>query len=110
MKKLASLIAKREGKKTEVAIGNIREILKVLQDVEAEARVNEILDANGFLGKHPQDVVNRFSDGFTYTAYTSSVMFDSQFLNAITTKTEKLLSKRLNQILRNAKAELRKQK
>lgn len=110
MKKLASLIAKREGKRSEVAIGNIREILKVLQDVEAEARVNEILDANGFFDEDPQYVVNSFSDGFTYAAHSSSEMFDSQFLNAITTKTEKLLTKRINQILRNAKAELKKQK
>lgn len=34
--KLAAEIAKREGKKSEVAIGNIREVIKVLTDIMAE--------------------------------------------------------------------------
>lgn len=34
--KLASLIAKNEGKKSEVSIGNIREILKVIAELEAD--------------------------------------------------------------------------
>lgn len=36
MIKLASEIAKREGKKKEVSIGNIREVLSILTDMEAE--------------------------------------------------------------------------
>ena len=34
--KLASEIARREGKKSQVAIGNIREILKILETILAE--------------------------------------------------------------------------
>ena len=36
MRKLASAIAKREGKKVEVSIGNIREILRIIVDLEVE--------------------------------------------------------------------------
>ena len=34
---LASAIAKKEGKKVEVPIGNIREVLKILVELELEA-------------------------------------------------------------------------
>lgn len=37
MKELASKIAAREGKKVEVSIGNIREILKIVVDMEVES-------------------------------------------------------------------------
>lgn len=36
LRKLASEIAKREGKKSEARIGDIREILKVVTEIEAE--------------------------------------------------------------------------
>ena len=36
LNKLASVVAKREGKKSQVAIGNIREILKILAALEYE--------------------------------------------------------------------------
>ena len=36
--KLVSLITKREGKKTSVSVGNVREILKCLVEIEAEYR------------------------------------------------------------------------
>lgn len=36
LRKLASIIAKREGKKVPVSIGNIREVLRILADIEAE--------------------------------------------------------------------------
>jgi hypothetical protein len=36
LNKLASLIAKREGKKSQVHIGNIREILKIICTMEVE--------------------------------------------------------------------------
>lgn len=42
--KIASMIAKREGKKSQVAIGDIREILKILCTIEAE---DIIADPNG---------------------------------------------------------------
>lgn len=37
LQKLASTIAKREAGKSQVAIGNVREVLKVLATLEAEA-------------------------------------------------------------------------
>ena len=37
LQKLATLIAKREGKKHEASIGDIREILKIIIDLELEA-------------------------------------------------------------------------
>lgn len=37
LNKLASIIAKREGKKSQVKIGDIREILKILVELEAES-------------------------------------------------------------------------
>jgi hypothetical protein len=40
LRQLASKIAKAEGKKSQVAIGNIREILKALINIEAELIVN----------------------------------------------------------------------
>lgn len=36
IQKLASLIAKREGKKHQATIGDIREILKILKEIIAE--------------------------------------------------------------------------
>jgi hypothetical protein len=36
--KVAGRIAKREGKKVQVSIGNIREVLRVLRDICAEER------------------------------------------------------------------------
>ena len=54
IRKLASLIALKEGKKSQASIGNIREILHVLAEMEADAAqldpnnsdspVNAILD------------------------------------------------------------------
>jgi hypothetical protein len=38
MKKLASLIASREGKKSQARIGDIREILRVYKNIEARVR------------------------------------------------------------------------
>lgn len=38
LNKLASLIAKREGKKHQASIGDIREILKIMVGMETEAR------------------------------------------------------------------------
>lgn len=38
MNKLASEIAKREGGKSQVAIGDIREILSIISDIEVECR------------------------------------------------------------------------
>lgn len=38
--KLASLIAKREGKKSQARIGDIREILKILVEVDVEMRLD----------------------------------------------------------------------
>lgn len=40
LRQLASTIAKLEGKKSQAAIGNIREILKVLISIEADLIVN----------------------------------------------------------------------
>lgn len=36
MNKLASMIAKREGKKSQVKIGDVREILKIMLEVNRE--------------------------------------------------------------------------
>lgn len=36
---LASEIAKRESKKVSISIGNIREVLRILADMEAEAKL-----------------------------------------------------------------------
>lgn len=41
LRKLASELAKREGKKSEARIGDIREILKLIVEIEAEVLVNE---------------------------------------------------------------------
>ena len=40
VKQLASAIAKAEGKKSEVSIGNIREILKIIADLNPQGSVN----------------------------------------------------------------------
>jgi hypothetical protein len=39
LQKLATKLAKLEGKKVEVSIGNIREVLKLLVQLEVEARI-----------------------------------------------------------------------
>lgn len=39
--KLASRIAKAEGKKVEVSVGNVREILRVLTDILAQDRLEK---------------------------------------------------------------------
>lgn len=39
LQKLATKLAKLEGKKVEVSIGNIREVLKLLVQLEVEARL-----------------------------------------------------------------------
>jgi hypothetical protein len=40
LNKLASLIAKRESKKVSVSVGNVREILRVLVELDAESVEN----------------------------------------------------------------------
>ncbi len=40
LNKLASEIAKREGKKSQARIGDIREILKIIVEMDAEMSVN----------------------------------------------------------------------
>lgn len=37
LNKLASIVAKREGKKSQVKIGDVREVLKILVELEAES-------------------------------------------------------------------------
>lgn len=39
MQELASAIAKREQKKVSISIGNVREVLKILAELEAEAKM-----------------------------------------------------------------------
>jgi len=41
LNKLASLIAQKEGKKSQVAIGNIREVIKAIVDIEVESVIND---------------------------------------------------------------------
>ena len=43
--KLESAIAKREGKKSQVTIGNIREVIRAMVDLMAEQYINEESDA-----------------------------------------------------------------
>jgi hypothetical protein len=47
LRRLASLIAKREGKKSQVAIGDIREVLSILVALEKENLLTE--DAPSFV-------------------------------------------------------------
>lgn len=42
MRKLASAVAKREGKRSQTSIGNIRETLKTLQQVLAEDKLSDL--------------------------------------------------------------------
>jgi len=42
--KLASLLAKMEGKKVQVSVGNIREILRLLTAIDAAYRVKQVLE------------------------------------------------------------------
>lgn len=46
-KTIASKIAKREGKKVPVSIGNVREVLKVLIDIEQEWIAENIYGSTG---------------------------------------------------------------
>lgn len=46
--RLASQIAKREGKKSQARIGNIREILKIIAEMEAEAVLVESSKFNDY--------------------------------------------------------------
>ena len=63
MKKLCSEIAKREGKKSQVKVGDIREILKIIVEIFSSELVNEEKEPKMYL----------------------------EFLNQITTKTNKKL-------------------
>lgn len=58
LQKAASLIAKREGKKSQTSIGNIREILKVIEDLESEALLANESDV-GFEWSIVQGLANR---------------------------------------------------
>jgi len=57
MRKLASAIAKLEGKKSEVSIGDVREILKIIVKLQSDCDVYEtspaclIADAGEYLAK-----------------------------------------------------------
>ncbi len=42
MKKLASAVAKREGKRSQTSIGNVRETLKCMIDILAEDRLSDM--------------------------------------------------------------------
>ena len=56
LNKLASEIAKREGKRSEASIGNIREMLSVLTEIFAEdleATTNGI-EIKGIIGEEPE--------------------------------------------------------
>lgn len=44
MRKLASLIAKREGKKHQASIGDIREILKIFFDIYASEDMADLMN------------------------------------------------------------------
>jgi len=49
IKKLASIIAKKEGKKSQVKIGDVKEMLGILSDIlYADFSVSVILYKNGF--------------------------------------------------------------
>lgn len=50
LNKLASLIAKREGKKSQARIGDIREILKILFTLDAEDTINDVQIEDGVRG------------------------------------------------------------
>lgn len=47
LNKLASAIAKIEGKKSQARIGDIREILKIICTLDAEAAVDGLADKDG---------------------------------------------------------------
>lgn len=49
LNKLASLIAKREGKKHQASIGDIREVLSILVDLEVEAMESLTINDSPFL-------------------------------------------------------------
>lgn len=57
LRKLASEIAKREGKKVQVSIGNVREILSVLVNLNAEFE-----HENGPFPFSPIDLLRKLSD------------------------------------------------
>jgi hypothetical protein len=59
--KLASMIAKREGKKSQARIGDIREILKILFTLDAEDSINDIEIEDGVRGVIDKEV-NRIAD------------------------------------------------
>jgi len=49
LNKLASAIAKREGKKHQASIGDIREVIKIIVDMEAVDLVENPYNENGIL-------------------------------------------------------------
>ncbi len=55
--KLASEIAKREGKKSQARIGDIREILKVLAQLDAEYEIENATQSGG-----PLDTIGLAAD------------------------------------------------
>ena len=56
VQKLASEIAKREAGKSSVKIGDVREVLRIMIDIEAEKMVAEKL--NDTWGTIPSDIIN----------------------------------------------------
>jgi hypothetical protein len=53
LNKLASLIAKREGLKSQASIGDIREILKIIVDIQSECMRSDVV-----LGEWPTLVIS----------------------------------------------------
>jgi uncharacterized protein with PhoU and TrkA domain len=61
IRKLESLIAKREGKKKQVIIGNVREILRIIVDLQYEAMLweDEDLSPLGLLQRRADSIYKR---------------------------------------------------
>jgi len=56
LNKLASVIAKREGKRSQARIGDIREILRILFTLDAEDTVNDVDVEDGVRGVIDREV------------------------------------------------------
>jgi hypothetical protein len=55
IQKLASEVAKREGGKSNVKIGDVREILRILCEMECECQINDTL--TGIWNHSPTDII-----------------------------------------------------
>lgn len=61
LQKLASEIAKREGKKSQARIGDIREILKIFFTMLAEDMINQTDNVGGVMGEQIDKIYQRMN-------------------------------------------------